>query len=55
VPKNYFVQKSEIFGTVFSVPQPEGDFEGSSEDESLLLPRIEKREFRMLLEVVYPL
>ena len=59
VPRCNFAEESEIFATMFNLkPTPGGqniDQDGSSDDHSLRLERIQKTDFILLLRVMFQL
>ncbi|KAJ3532855.1 hypothetical protein NMY22_g7574 [Coprinellus aureogranulatus] len=55
VPKRGFAQYSEVFESMFSLPQPEGSGEGMSVEHPIILPSCSKWEFETLLDVLYPM
>ncbi|KAJ3513304.1 hypothetical protein NMY22_g15080 [Coprinellus aureogranulatus] len=54
VPRHGFIEHSEIFETMFTLPQPDGSSEGQSDENPIILPSCTKLEFESLLEVLYP-
>lgn len=56
VPKYHFVRHSEIFRTMFLLPPPKGsDSEGSTDRAPIQLDGVDKMDFQIFLEVLYPL
>ncbi|KDQ51175.1 hypothetical protein JAAARDRAFT_41435 [Jaapia argillacea MUCL 33604] len=54
VPKTYFVQHSEIFRDMFTLPNMGTNAEGTSDQNPLRLEGIKKKDFVRLLRVIYP-
>ncbi|KAM6493190.1 hypothetical protein JOM56_011324, partial [Amanita muscaria] len=54
VSQNLFVQHSQVFRDMFSIPQLEGiEPDGSSDEQPLILEGIEKQDFIQLLRILY--
>ncbi|TEB29694.1 hypothetical protein FA13DRAFT_622907 [Coprinellus micaceus] len=54
VPRHGFTESSEVFESMFTLPQPSGSKEGESDEHPIELPSCTKLEFESLLEVLYP-
>ncbi|KAJ3520175.1 hypothetical protein NMY22_g12868 [Coprinellus aureogranulatus] len=54
VPRHGFTAFSDVFNTMFSLPQPKESSEGQSDENPIMLPSCTKLEFESLLEVLYP-
>ncbi|KAJ3540794.1 hypothetical protein NMY22_g4149 [Coprinellus aureogranulatus] len=54
VPRHGFVEFSEVFDAMFTLPQEGGSGEGQCDDNPIVLPSCTKIEFESLLEVLYP-
>ncbi|KIY65850.1 hypothetical protein CYLTODRAFT_491994 [Cylindrobasidium torrendii FP15055 ss-10] len=56
VPRYYFENHSEIFGSTFGLPRTEKTAsEGQSDDNPFCLPGITAKEFDCLLRIIYPM
>lgn len=55
VPARNFMTESEVFETMFKLPQtPDTAADGFSDDQPLRLEGIKSDDFRQLLRVMYP-
>ena len=55
VPARNFITESEVFETMFKLPQnPDVTVDGLSNDQPLRLEGVKSDDFRQLLRVMYP-
>lgn len=54
IPSHYFVQHSEVFGDIFSLPQGSQSPEGLSDENPVVLSHVSAVDFENLLDIIYP-
>ncbi|KAK7024955.1 hypothetical protein R3P38DRAFT_3356199 [Favolaschia claudopus] len=55
VPRYHFEHSSEVFATTFTLPVGDGNAEGASDENPVVLEGISSLDFQRLLKVLYPL